>query len=65
MAGNIGHVQAGPGQPVILADRLTAATSPLAAFAGKRPTGTWKLRVEDKASLDHGTLKEFALEMRV
>jgi len=34
VAGNIGHVQAEPGQPVILADRLTAATSPIAAFAG-------------------------------
>jgi len=34
VAGNVGHVQAGPGHPVILADRLTAATSPLAAFAG-------------------------------
>jgi hypothetical protein len=34
VAGNIGHIQALPGQPVILADRLTAATSPLAAFAG-------------------------------
>jgi hypothetical protein len=34
VAGNIGHIQAQPGQPVILADRLTAATSPLAAFAG-------------------------------
>ena len=34
VAGNIGHIQAEPGQPVILADRLTAATSPLAAFAG-------------------------------
>jgi len=34
VAGNIGHIQAGPGQPVILADRLTAATSPIAAFAG-------------------------------
>jgi hypothetical protein len=34
VAGNIGHIQPGPGQPVILADRLTAATSPLAAFAG-------------------------------
>jgi hypothetical protein len=34
IAGNIGHIQALPGQPVILADRLTAATSPLAAFAG-------------------------------
>ena len=34
VAGNIGHIQALPGHPVILADRLTAATSPLAAFAG-------------------------------
>ncbi len=34
VAGNIGHIQPGPGHPVILADRLTAATSPLAAFAG-------------------------------
>ncbi len=34
VAGNIGHIQALPGHPVTLADRLTAATSPLAAFAG-------------------------------
>jgi hypothetical protein len=34
VAGNIGHIQPEPGHPVILADRLTAATSPLAAFAG-------------------------------
>jgi hypothetical protein len=34
IAGNIGHIQAEPGHPVILADRLTAATSPIAAFAG-------------------------------
>ena len=34
IAGNIGHIQPEPGHPVILADRLTAATSPLAAFAG-------------------------------
>jgi hypothetical protein len=34
IAGNIGHIQAAPGHPVILADRLTAATSPTAAFAG-------------------------------
>jgi hypothetical protein len=34
IAGNVGHVQARPGQPVILADRLTAAASPVAAFAG-------------------------------
>jgi len=34
VAGNVGHIQAIPGAPVTLADRLTAATSPLAAFAG-------------------------------
>jgi hypothetical protein len=34
VAGNIGHIQPAPGHPVILADRLTAATSPIAAFAG-------------------------------
>jgi hypothetical protein len=34
VAGNIGHIEPEPGRPVILADRLTAATSPLAAFAG-------------------------------
>ena len=34
VAGNIGHIQAVAGQPVILADRVTAATSPVAAFAG-------------------------------
>jgi len=34
VAGNIGHIQAERGHPVILADRLTAATSPLTAFAG-------------------------------
>jgi hypothetical protein len=34
VAGNIGHIQPMPGAPVTLADRLTAATSPVAAFAG-------------------------------
>jgi hypothetical protein len=34
VAGNVGHIQAAPGVPVSLADRLTAAASPLAAFAG-------------------------------
>jgi hypothetical protein len=34
VAGNISHIQPEPGHPVILADRLTAATSPIAAFAG-------------------------------
>jgi Protein of unknown function (DUF2637) len=34
VAGNIGHIQALPGEPVSFADRVTAATSPVAAFAG-------------------------------
>src|SRR5258708_38651838 len=34
IAGNIGPIQPLPGHPVILADRLTAAASPVAAFAG-------------------------------
>jgi hypothetical protein len=34
VAGNIGHIQPMPGVPVTLADRITAATSPVAAFAG-------------------------------
>jgi hypothetical protein len=34
VAGNVGHIQPVPGHPVMLADRLTAAASPLAAFAG-------------------------------
>jgi len=34
IAGNIGHIQAEAGRPVLLADRLTAATSPISAFAG-------------------------------
>ena len=34
VAGNIGHIQAEAGHPVILTARLTAATSPIAAFAG-------------------------------
>ena len=34
VAGNVGHVQAVAGVPVTVADRLTAAASPVAAFAG-------------------------------
>lgn len=34
VAGNVGHIQGGPGDPVGVTDRLTAAASPLAAFAG-------------------------------
>jgi hypothetical protein len=34
VAGNVGHIQPLPGDPVLLSDRLTAAASPLAAFAG-------------------------------
>lgn len=32
--GNVGHIQPLPGEPVTVADRVTAAASPLAAFAG-------------------------------
>jgi hypothetical protein len=53
IAGNIGHIQAEPGQPVILADRLTAATSPLAHFA---PALGWEIvsaaEYERKSELD-------------
>ena len=34
VAGNVGHIQPMPGHPVLAADRLTAAASPLAAFVG-------------------------------
>jgi hypothetical protein len=34
IAGNVGHIQPVAGHPVILADRLTAAASPVAAFTG-------------------------------
>lgn len=34
VAGNVGHIQPVPGHSALLADRLTAAASPLAAFAG-------------------------------
>ena len=34
VAGNVGHIQPLTGHPVLPADRLTAAASPLAAFAG-------------------------------
>ncbi len=34
VAGNVGHIQTWPDHPVGLTDRLTAAASPLAAFAG-------------------------------
>jgi Protein of unknown function (DUF2637) len=57
IAGNIGHIQAPPGHPVILADRLTAATSPLAAFAGLS-VGLLVLKMtrrRDRASLGETT----------
>src|SRR6266700_397835 len=34
VAGNVGHIQPAPGHAIALTDRLTAAASPLAAFAG-------------------------------
>src|SRR5258708_23987557 len=58
IAGNVGHIQPLPGHPVILADRLTAAASPVAAFAGlsvgllvvkmtrqRRPAGSQEPRI--------------------
>ena len=34
VAGNVGHIQPLPGVPATMADRVTAAVSPVAAFAG-------------------------------
>jgi hypothetical protein len=34
VTGNVGHIQPLPGVPVTVAYRITAATSPVAAFAG-------------------------------
>jgi hypothetical protein len=43
VAGNVGHIQPLPGHPVLPADRLTAAASPLAAFAGGAGPGRARL----------------------
>jgi hypothetical protein len=53
IAGNIGHIQAAPGQPVILADRVTAATSPIAAFAGLT-VGLLVLKMTRQQAADSG-----------
>jgi hypothetical protein len=53
IAGNIGHIQAEPGHPVILADRLTAATSPIAAFAGLT-VGLLVLKMTRQQTAGHG-----------
>ena len=58
VVGNIGHIQASPGHPVLLADRLTAATSPLAAFAGLT-VGLLVLRMNrQRAAANHGVAGE-------
>jgi hypothetical protein len=63
VAGNVGHIQPLPGRPVLLADRFTAAASPLAAFAGLT-VGLLVLRMNrqhasahpDHGAIDHGRL---------
>jgi subtilisin family serine protease len=59
------HDRAGGGRRNLKTVFDAAGVPALAAFQGKRPSGTWRLRVEDKAAADRGTLKEFTLEMRV
>jgi hypothetical protein len=61
VAGNVGHIQPLPGHPVLAADRLTAAASPLAAFAGLT-VGLLVLRMNrqrahihpESGAVDHG-----------
>ena len=53
VVGNVGHIQSLPGQPVTLADRLTAATSPVAAFAGLT-IGLLVLKVTRRQSTANG-----------
>jgi hypothetical protein len=63
VAGNVGHIQPVSGHPVLLADRVTAAASPLAAFAGLT-VGLLVLRMNrqhasahlDSGAIDHGRL---------
>ena len=62
IAGNVGHIQAVPGQPVILADRLTAATSPVAAFAGLS-VGLLVLKMTRKYASDPAQGKAAALTL--
>ncbi|MFZ2237107.1 MAG: choice-of-anchor Q domain-containing protein [Dokdonella sp.] len=38
-----------------------APQSPLAAFAGENPNGSWKIKVSDNAGIDTGTLNRFSL----
>lgn len=46
--------------------QYNATTTPgLAAYVGKACNGTWKLRVEDKAAADSGTLVQFELQLSI
>jgi hypothetical protein len=56
VAGNVGHIQPLPGRLVLIADRLTAAASPLAAFAGLT-VGLLVLRMNGLRSTDPSTSK--------
>jgi subtilisin-like proprotein convertase family protein len=42
-------------------DTLTTPAQPLSAFVGKAPNGTWKLKVQDLAASDVGTLTAWSL----
>jgi subtilisin family serine protease len=44
-------------------DTLTAPAQSLAAFNGKTPNGTWRLRVRDLAAQDVGTLTGWSLQI--
>jgi Protein of unknown function (DUF2637) len=61
VAGNIGHIQPVLGEPVTLADRLTAATSPVAAFAGLM-IGLLVLKMSSRASTEELVVPPVATE---
>ncbi|MEZ4360050.1 MAG: proprotein convertase P-domain-containing protein [Kofleriaceae bacterium] len=43
------------------ADNLILVNSPITAFAGQVAAGTWQLKVQDRASIDVGTLNSWSL----
>jgi subtilisin-like proprotein convertase family protein len=45
-------------------DTLTAPSQPLSAFVGKAANGAWKLKVQDLAAADVGTLTAWSLTLK-
>jgi len=43
----------------------SVVTPRLAEYAGKSAKGSWKLEVRDKARIDSGLIRQFALELRI